>query len=380
MRKPTPLKLGVIGAGRRSLLAIMAHQPQEGTEIVAVCDPSPAARADFAEKTGAHLREYSDHCGLLEDPEIAAVFVFSPDHLHAAHASEALEAGKAVYLEKPMAIDPEGCDRILRAAEKSGKLLFLGHNMRHFPVIQKMKELVDSGIIGAVKAVWCRHFISYGGDAYFRDWHADRTRTTGLLLQKGSHDIDIIHWLASSATARVSAMGKLAVYGSLPRRMDGGGNAEWSLENWPPTALRDLNPTIDVEDLSMVLMELESGALASYQQCHFTPDSWRNYTVIGTQGRVENLGDLPGNASVRLWTRRTDAFSPPDQEYVIPGSAGGHGGADQPIIAEFLECLRSGKAPGISPLAARQAVATGYWATESLRLGGQPMPVMPFQL
>jgi hypothetical protein len=61
---------------------------------------------------------------------------------------------------------------------------------------------------------------------------------------------------------------------------------EWfSLDNWPPLAQTGLNPVVDVEDLSMVLMRLESGAMASYQQCHFTPDYWRNFTVIGTEER-----------------------------------------------------------------------------------------------
>ena len=129
----------------------------------------------------------------------------------------------------------------------------------------------------------------------------------------------------------------------------------------------------------MVLMELDSGALASYQQCHFTPDAWRNYTVIGTLGRIENFGDLPGSATVRMWTRRSDAFSQPDEEYVVPGNAEAHGGADPRIVAEFLECLRTGKNPEISPLAARNAVAAGYWATASLRAGGQPMNVPRFQ-
>ena len=62
-----------------------------------------------------------------------------------------VEAGKAVYLEKPMAITIAGCDRILLTAQRQGAKLYLGHNMRHFAVIQKMKALIDDGAIGQVK-------------------------------------------------------------------------------------------------------------------------------------------------------------------------------------------------------------------------------------
>ena len=56
-------------------------------------------------------------------------------------------------------------------------------------------EPYGRGHIGEVKAGWCRHFVGWGGDFYFKDWHADRTKSTGLLLQKGAHDIDVLHWL-----------------------------------------------------------------------------------------------------------------------------------------------------------------------------------------
>ena len=187
---------------------------------------------------------------------------------------------------------------MLETAFRTGTKLYVGHNMRHMPVVRQMREIIDSGAIGEVKAVWCRHFVGNGGDYYFKDWHAERKNTTGLLLQKGAHDIDVIHWLAGGYTERVTAVGGLAVYGDVESRRDRTDRrmGDWfSLENWPPTEQTGLNPVIDVEDISMMQMELDNGVLASYQQCHFTPDYWRNYTVIGTEGRLENFGDDAGN-------------------------------------------------------------------------------------
>ena len=126
--------------------------------------------------------------------------------------------------------------------------------MRHMPVIRLMRDIVSSGRIGEVKAVWCRSFVGDGGDRFFKDWHAERTNLNTLLLQKGAHDIDVIHWLAGGYSRRVSAMGGLTVYDQVTDRADHTGQVvtEWldRERNWPPLAQRGLNPVIDVEDIS----------------------------------------------------------------------------------------------------------------------------------
>jgi predicted dehydrogenase len=291
----------------------------------------------------------------------------------------ALEAGKAVYLEKPMAITIAGCDRILKTAYKNKVKLYLGHNMRHMFFVLKMKQLIDKGEIGQVKAAWCRHFVGYGGDFYFKDWHADRTKSTGLLLQKAAHDIDVLHWLCGGYTTRVSAMGGLTVYGQIKNREKESrfGKRDWSTANWPPLSLEGLNPVVDVEDISMMNMQLDNGVFASYQQCHFCPDYWRNYTFIGTEGRIENFGDGQEDSFIRLWNKRTTYNASGDAMFFTPPTEGSHGGADPLIVREFIRFVREGGKTNTSPIAARNSVAAGYMATMSLRQGGQPMDVPP---
>lgn len=375
------LRIGVLGAGGRGMVANYAHKPDEGSCICAGADVDPNALINFKEKYGSEVFVTNDYRKLLDEADVNTVFVASPDYLHEEHAIAALKKGNAVYLEKPMAITIEGCDRILNAAIENNSRLYLGHNMRHMDFVLKMKELINAGAIGEVKAGWCRHFISYGCDAYFKDWHADRSKTTSLLLQKAAHDIDVLHWLCGSYTKRVTAMGNLSVYNRIIDRHPATerGDASWHLENWPPLNNKQLNPVIDVEDHSMMLMELENGALCSYHQCHYTPDAWRNYTIIGTEGRIENFGDQPGNCIVRLWNRRTYYKPEGDEEYVINPAEGGHGGADPRIVEEFVHFARNGGRTSTSPIAARNSVATGVKATESLRDGGIPkeIPSLP---
>lgn len=286
-----------------------------------------------------------------------------------------LEAGVAVYLEKPIATTLADATRILMAAYESGTKLYVGHNMRHMSVVRTMRELILQGRIGEVKAIWCRHFVGNGGDYYFKDWHAERAHGTGLLLQKASHDIDVMHWLAGSHTVDVVGMGDLMVYHLVRDRADHSDQLmhDWfSHDNWPPLSQKGLNATIDVEDLSMMQMRMASGVLASYQQCHFTPDYWRNYTVIGTEGRIENFGDGEGGV-IKLWNRRVTYNPDGDEQFPILGDADGHhDDADELTVGEFVRFLRTGEPTDTSPLAAWYAVAAGILATESMRDGSTP--------
>ncbi|MBI3922369.1 MAG: Gfo/Idh/MocA family oxidoreductase [Armatimonadetes bacterium] len=373
------LLIGVIGAGGRGGLAGHAHKPEEGVRLVAGADTNEAALASFQERYGPETLVTKDYRDVLKRQDIGAVFVTTPDFLHEEHAVAALEAGKAVYLEKPMAITIEGCDRILRTAYENGMKLYLGHNMRHMTFVQKMKELIDSGAIGEVKAGWCRHFVCYGCDAYFKDWHAERSKATSLLLQKGAHDIDVLHWLCGGYSKRVTAVGGLTLYDRIEDRHDPSerGDASWRVDNWPPLSQKGLHPVIDVEDLSMMLMELDNGVFCSYQQCHYTPDGWRNYTIIGTEGRVENFGDSPGECVVRLWNKRSYYKPEGDVEFPIPAVEGGHGGADPRIVEEFVDYVRNGVRTTTSPIAARNSVAAGCSAAHSLRNNNGPVEVPP---
>jgi predicted dehydrogenase len=370
------LRVGIIGIGQRAEIAEHVGRTDTPARLVAAVDTTEAGRARAERWFGPDVAVL----GRLEDAIAAGLdvaIVTTPDDTHFAVASRLLEAGISVYLEKPMAITLEDCDRLLEIAERSGARLYVGHNMRHSAVVKQMKQLIDDGEIGEVKAVWCRHFVGNGGDYYFKDWHAERARVNSLLLQKASHDIDVIHLLAGRYTRRVTGMGALTVYGDVTDRRSREGEImpEWfSFENWPPAAQTGLNPVIDVEDISMMLMDLGDGVTASYQQCHFTPDYWRNYTVIGTRGRLENFGDTPGGV-IRIWNRRRSWSLEGDIEIPIQGEGEGHEQADFLTMAEFLRHVATGAPTAVSPIAAREAVAAGALAAESLRNGSTPRDI-----
>lgn len=373
------LRIGLIGAwGLRGKLAKYAEDQFDEVSVVGAADINEASLQAFREYYGDHTFLTDNYRELLDRSDIDAVFIITPDYCHEEQTIAALQAGKHVYLEKPMAITTAGCDRILKAAFDTGTKLYLGHNMRYFPAVIKMKEIIDSGAIGEVRTVWCRHFVSIGGDAYFKDWHSEQKNSTGLLIQKGAHDIDVIHWLTGAYTTGVVGMGNLTVYNRTKRREEGpatvsdfpqkpdGFQVRIDESNWPPFEQNDFSPVIDVEDHNMILMQLENNIQASYMQCHYTPDYHRNYTFIGTEGRIENKGDS-GNCSILLYNKRKDGYPEPNRVFTLDEVEGSHGGSDPAIVRSFVEFLLEGKIPNTSPLAARQAVAVGEAATKSLR-------------
>lgn len=379
-----PINFAVLGPHGRGRIAFHVHRPEQGLRVVAACATHLENLENFKTRCEG-LRLTTDYQSILDDPEIHVVFVCTPDHLHAEHALAALNAGKHVFLEKPMATTIEDCDAIISAARRGESKLYVGHNMRFFPVVRKMRELIDAGRIGRVEAVWCRHFISYGGDAYFKDWHSERKNTTSLLLQKGAHDIDVIHYLAGGHTRRVVGMGKLSVYNEVKdrRREDETVPVVFNRENWPPHSQKGLSPVIDVEDHSMILMQLDNGVQASYQQCHYTPDDFRNYTVIGTEGRIENYGDHSEEgklASIQLWNSRRGYSERGNEEITIPFLGGSHGGADPLLLQDFVEFLRGGESEGATVYDARMAVAAGCMGAASLRDGSLPKEIPPILL
>ena len=372
-----PLRIGLIGASGRAVLAKHWHRPDSGESlVVAAADTAPRALAEFQQWAAGGAFVTRDYRKLLARSDLDAIGVFTPDYLHEEHAVAALQAGKHVYLEKPMAISIAACDRILRVWQESGLRLMMGFNMRYMPVVVKAKQLVDAGAIGDVKAIWVRHFVGAGGDFYYHDWHAKQSNILSLLLQKASHDFDVIHWLAGAYTRRVAAFGSLDYFGG---EKDNALTCPTCSEatTCPEVQARD-NPRqqcvfrreVDVEDNHVVILDLENGIKATYMQCHFTPEYLRNYVVIGTKGRLEMDVER-----LKLWkiarpNGRAWEGDPVRTDFAIGAGDGWHGGGDPLIAQAFLDMVREGVEPISHPLAGRMSVAVGCQAARSLREGG----------
>ena len=165
------IRVGIIGCGK---IAQVRHLPEyaanPNAEIVAYYDKNRARAEEMAAKYGGSVCDtYFD---LLNRDDIDAVSVCVENRSHAEISTAALYAGKHVLCEKPMAVTLAECESMVAAAERNGKYLMIGHNMRFDPVHRRAKQLLDRGVIGDVITfpaspqgdLYLTHFLSQTGE------------------------------------------------------------------------------------------------------------------------------------------------------------------------------------------------------------------------
>lgn len=144
---------GIIGCGNvTEVKSGPAFRKVPGSDLVAVMRRDAARAADYAARHGVG-RWYADAKDLISDPEVNAVYIATPPDVHEAYALQCLEAGKPVYVEKPMTLDAPAARRLQAAADRSGVPLCVAHYRRQQPYFQKIRELLSEGAIGSPRIV-----------------------------------------------------------------------------------------------------------------------------------------------------------------------------------------------------------------------------------
>jgi predicted dehydrogenase len=150
------IKWGFIGCGEvTEIKSGPAFSEVEGSSVVAVMSRTEDRARTYAVKRGIP-KWYTDAQELIDDPDVNAVYVATPPSSHATYAIMAMKAGKPVYIEKPLAASYEDCARINRISEETGVPCFVAYYRRYLPYFQKVKEIVDNGIIGKMVNVHVR--------------------------------------------------------------------------------------------------------------------------------------------------------------------------------------------------------------------------------
>src|SRR5262249_14383874 len=191
------MRFGLIGYGLWGRHHANAIAKAPGAELAAIAcasetTPAVAARRDFS-----HLPVLIGYEHLLARPDIDAVVISVPNHLHAEMGVAALAAGKDVLLEKPMATTLEDCHRLIAATRTSGRALSIGHQLRASAQYGRVKELIDAGEIGAPR------YLSFSLFRFpFRSgsggWRYDATRVGSWILEEPVHFFDFTMWYFAS--------------------------------------------------------------------------------------------------------------------------------------------------------------------------------------
>lgn len=146
------MKIGFIGAGAISEVHYQALQQIEAAEVIGFYEPNGQLAAKRAQEWGAV--SYSTLAELLEQKEIELIYVLSPVELHVEHATSALEAGKHVLVEKPVAMNVAEIEKLERAAKKADKVCFPAHNYVYHPEIIRFRRHIEEGVFGQICSVW----------------------------------------------------------------------------------------------------------------------------------------------------------------------------------------------------------------------------------
>jgi phthalate 4,5-cis-dihydrodiol dehydrogenase len=194
------LRFGIAGLGVAStqVLPYLLDNPQ--ARIVAAADVRPAALEQFARDFGGEtFLSVEDLC---KSPNVDALYVCTPNHLHAEHVIMAAEHKKHVIVEKPMALTLDECEAMNAAAERNGTHLLCGHTHSFDPPIRKMREIVRSGELGRLGMI---HTWNYT-DLIYRPrmpHELDTSRGGGAVFIQGPHQVDVVRLLGGGLVRSV---------------------------------------------------------------------------------------------------------------------------------------------------------------------------------
>lgn len=281
-----PIRVGVIGAGLSGSLHVAAVRLVPGLEVTAIV----ARRGERAAAIALDARiprHGDDYRALCRDPEIDAVIISSPPHLHHGMTIAALEAGKHVLCEKPMARNVAEARDMQRIADRAGVVAMVNHQHRFLPVRRRIKELVESGFVGdphAASIVVCRASLNDPWDRPW-GWLMEADKAGGILGATGVHYLDALRWWFGEVKG---VAGALATQVKQRRLADGSGMAK-----------------VDADDNVAVILRFGGGALATI---HVTAtagaDGDEDITIAGSRGLLTVRGGVlrgaqAGDAALR---------------------------------------------------------------------------------
>lgn len=329
MSNPKVIRVGVIGAGRIGKIHagnLATRIP--GVEVVAIADPIAGAAKELAEKL--HVATYyEDYRKILEDKSIDAVAICSSTDTHARFMTEAAEAGKHIFCEKPVDHSLEKIDAALAAVKKAGVKCQIGFNRRFDPNFKKVRQMVNEGKVGEVQILRITSrdpapppvsYVKVSG---------------GMFLDMTIHDFDMARYLSGSEVVEVYASGGVMVDPGIGEAGD--------------------------IDTAVITLKFANGAIGTIDNCR--------KAVYGYDQRVEVFGSK-GMVAVANNTANSSVYS--NEDGVV---------SEKPLyfflerymdsfiaeMADFIDAIREDKPTPVTALDGRKPVVIAMAANKSLK-------------
>jgi predicted dehydrogenase len=378
------LRCAIIGLGNRGRALGRLLAPLDGVEIAALVDPSEDRIAEFRKHVSCpEAMPAAEAATVFGAPQVEAVFVTVPDHLHRAVAEPAFRAGKHVFLEKPIATTMTDARAIVSAWQDSGKVLQLGYVLRGAPFYRAIRNAIRQGRIGPVRLVnLTEHLEVLHGASYRRRWHGQSAHSGGLIVHKSCHDLDLICWLLDTRPAHVSSFGGVSTFNrpapapycsQCPERSDcvyvdrqlheqrtPAEQADPSAYNLDRCVFRD---DIDIVDNQVVSFELQNGVRGTFSLAMQGPHrSERRITVVGDAARLEGVFEAGRFAII---------FNEPEHDAIVwtGDNHSGHGGGDTVSVINFLNACMGRLPPPIKSVSEALGGLAFALAAEKARNG-----------
>jgi predicted dehydrogenase len=308
-----PVNIGVVGLGYWGPNLVRALNELPATDVPWMCDLSPSALEALGRRFPS-VQQTRDLDEMLADPDLDAVAVVTPVSTHYELAKRALEAGKHVFVEKPLASSFKSAAELVRAADERDLVLMPGHTFLYSPPVNLIRDLIRTGELGEI------YFISMS-----RVNLGLHQSDVSVVWDLGPHDFSILLYWLGERPRRVSALGRACV--------DGGN-----------------------EDVAFVNCEFDSGAIVHVELSWLAPTKLRRTTIVGSKKMV--VYDDCSNEPVRVYD--SGVVPPPDPQsfgeylnYRTGDILSPHIESSEPIarqMEDFCHAIRSGSTPRSSSM------------------------------
>lgn len=319
------INFALIGCGRVAPRHAQSYGQLAETRFVAAAD----IRTERAERFGADygVAAYTDYAAVLARPDVDAVSICVPSGLHAQVAIDALQAGKHVLVEKPIALSLADADRMIAAARTHNRLLGVVLQNRYNSPMQQVRRAVDDGLLGRLylgnaTVRW------YRPQSYYEDgWHGTWAMDGGALMNQSIHHIDALQWLLGPVQAVQAYAATLA-------------------------------HQMEAEDVGVAVLRFANGALGTVEGSTVTwPQNLEgSVALFGEHGSVQ-VGGTALNR-ITLWKVRGQLEQEAEiltSQRVDPPSVYGY--SHRAVIRDFAQAVMEGRAPGTPGEEARKSLA-----------------------
>lgn len=320
------IRWGIIGCG--NVAEFKSGPPlyqTPGSELVAVMRRDAAKAADFARRHGAR-RWYTAVEALLADEAVNAVYIASPHNQHLAHVESAAQAGKIVLCEKPLGVSTAEAQACVEVCRANNVPLAVAYYRREWPIVRKMRDLLNAGAIGQVVSARINLADYFAGDPE-RPWLTSKAQSGGgALANAGSHWIDLVRYLLGDVIS-VSAQCSSQAGG------------------------------FETEDTIVVQMETIEHALVSVSITLQSPINANDFEISGTEGRLRATSLADGQLIIDRVGEKTQTLSLPRSRY-----------AHAEFIAAVIDQLRFDRSvniPGEEAVAVWRIMAAAYRSCET---------------